>query len=666
MVLANPIHGAPRTDRLDCAFVTMPFGPLSQPSIGLSLIRASLPDGIRSRIFYATIRFAELIGARWYDLIAEGFPNTTDLAGEWIFRGCLTADEPARVEQYVREVLASSSGWACASDDAPSFEHFVERLREIRALAPTFVEHCADDVLSDRPRIVAFTSVFQQNVASIALARRIKLRAPDTVVVFGGANCEGSMGAELVCQYPWIDAAVSGEGEIAFPAIVKNVLTHGRVPDDMQGVATPANGRRLVAAPQNAPAYRNLDDLPRVEYSDFVDQFSTSSLARERSATLLFETSRGCWWGERNHCTFCGLNGTSMAYRAKSAQRALDELLDMTARYAASGITRVAAVDNILSMGYFRDFLPALAARDSGVELFYEVKANLRKEQLRLMRKAGIVSIQPGIESLSTTVLTLMRKGVRAIQNVQLLKWCKELRITASWNILFGFPGEQPADYAAMAAAIPALMHLRPPVGAAKIRLDRFSPNFDDAERVGLRDVRPYPAYSYVYDGDEQSFANLAYFFTYRYADGRDVDSYTAQLVPLVARWKAEYESSEFMWIDEGGVLRLIDTRPSAVSPVAGLRGLARAVMLLCDSARSFDEISEHVTRQFPDRRVDGDELRAALAALEKRNYLFREGNLYLSLAIEQGTYPLSSVSVKRFSERVAAARMPRDLSAVG
>lgn len=34
---------------------------------------------------------------------------------------------------------------------------------------------------------------------------------------------------------------------------------------------------------------------------------------------LLYEASLGCWWGEKHHCTFCGLNGTTMKFRAGGA-----------------------------------------------------------------------------------------------------------------------------------------------------------------------------------------------------------------------------------------------------------------------------------------------------------------------------------------------------------
>jgi hypothetical protein len=113
-------------------------------------------------------------------------------------------------------------------------------------------------------------------------------------------------------------------------------------------------------------------------------------------------------------------------------------------------------------MKYFNDFVPELAARERGLELFYEVKANLRKEHIFLLSDAGITSIQPGIESFSTPVLQLMKKDVTGLQNIQLLQWCKEIGVEPGWNMLWGFPGEPPPEYARMADLIPSISHLPP------------------------------------------------------------------------------------------------------------------------------------------------------------------------------------------------------------
>src|SRR5262249_29657454 len=150
---------------------------------------------------------------------------------------------------------------------------------------------------------------------------------------------------------------------------------------------------------------------------------------------LSFESARGCWWGEVAHCTFCGLNGATMAFRSKSAPRVLSEVLTLARKYR---VLDLHAVDNILDHAYFEDLLPALAASGLDLSVFYEVKSNLKRHQLERLRDAGVDQIQPGIESLSTPILRLMRKGVTAWQNVRLLKWCAELGIDVLWNLLYG------------------------------------------------------------------------------------------------------------------------------------------------------------------------------------------------------------------------------------
>src|SRR5262249_18382464 len=142
-------------------------------------------------------------------------------------------------------------------------------------------------------------------------------------------------------------------------------------------------------------------------------------------------------------------------------------------------VEQVEVVDNILDMRYFGSVLPELARRHIPAQLFFEVKANLTRDQVLTLKTAGVDRIQPGIESMSDHVLRLMRKGTTTLRNIQLLKWCQELGIIAEWNLLYGFPGETRQDYAEMLQLFPSIRFLRPPSACGPIRLDRFSPFFD-------------------------------------------------------------------------------------------------------------------------------------------------------------------------------------------
>jgi len=373
-----------------------------------------------------------------------------------------------------------------------------------------------------------------------------------------------------------------------------------------------------------------MDALPIPDYDEYFEQFNNSSLGWSRKPSLLFETSRGCWWGEKHHCTFCGLNGDTMKYRSKSAARAFSEFLYLTERYPGSSVN---VVDNILDMNYFKDFIPMLAERNHGFNLFYEVKANLRKDQLRLLCQAGVGEIQPGIESLSDNVLRIMRKGVSALQNIQLMKWCKELGLKVYYNLIWGFPGERVDDYLEMAKLVPLITHLQPPVGEGPIRIDRFSPNFEQAQQLGFTNLSPHPAYQYVYPFATQVLWQLAYFFTSQVRTSCNLPDYTRPLADGVKAWRACHGKSDLFWIDKGARLLLWDFRPGAKEVLTVLMGHERFAYKTCDQIRTVRQIVDLWRTSSPDGPIDEAEIREALDSFTERRLMVRQGDLYLALA---------------------------------
>ena len=637
----HPAETTPHTDPVDVLLISMPFGPLKLPSIGLGLLKASLPPlGISGKCLYLGIDFAREIGPTTHTDIT-GHPEQC-LIGEWIFAGALFGEDARLEARFIDEVLRDG---VRSYRDWPSIdEHMIETLVKARRRAPSFIAACAAKVLAYRPRIVGFTSVFQQHVASLALAKRLKQLSPETTILFGGANCEGPMGNELVRQFGFVDAVLSGEGDRVFPDLVTRILNREPV-DDLPGVYTPATSRTKGPYP-NAPAVRDMDALPIPDYDDFFEQWLP--LEREYpqyEAQLPFETSRGCWWGEKHHCTFCGLNGIDMIFRRKSAERALDELRYLVKKYPGCAVM---TVDNILDMKYLKDFIPQLAREGLDLELFYEVKSNLKKEQIRLLRDAGIRTIQAGVESLSTPVLDLMRKGVSALQNVQTLKWSKELGVKSFWNILWGFPGEAPEEYERVARLLPWLFHLRPPHYAGPVRLDRFSPYFEEASSFGFTEVTPYLAYSLVYPFDPAAVKNIAYYFTARFPGSVPPKTYTAAVDAQIAEWRSVHAESDLFSTDDGKTLQIFDTRPAAQRPLTELSGLERALYEACDGIRSITRLQD-VAQNECEKELAAQDIEAVLKPLVDSGLMLREGGKYLSLAIPVGTYTPNKKVLARF-----------------
>jgi ribosomal peptide maturation radical SAM protein 1 len=598
---------------LKVLLLNMPFVSLDRPAIGISLLKARMAEeGLHCSVGYGSLFFAEWVGYWPYEITLDRI-SAAMFTGDWMFSKWLF---PGRDHSAYVATLRDHLG-----GDTAEFAAVLAMAEKVGS----FLEACLERFEIGKFDVVGFTTTFEQNLSSLALARLIKDRHPKKLIIFGGANCEGVMGQELHRRFPWIDYVCSGEADNSFPALVKR-LDAAEPPDGVPGVIDRRSGASRLAAPPDR--IHDMDRLPDPDYDDYFQAVAASSLAQRVSPALLIESARGCWWGAKSHCTFCGLNGSTMAFRAKSAGRVYSELERQSARY---GIGRFIAVDNIMSYHYFRDLLPMLKERNPGISLFYEIKSNLKRSQVELLRDAGVWSLQPGVESLSSHVLQLMRKGVSAIQNVQLLRLCREYGIEIAWNLLYGFPGETPEDYAETLRTIAAISHLKAPGVVAPIRLDRFSPNYDEAEHFGLVTVKPFPMYQHLYPFPAESVANLSYFFEYKYSDGRDPEKYVTEVRHQAQEWKKNQNGDLIKLYGSDPELALVDTRQQGAEVHYPLHGLQREIYDFCDEIQTFRSVMELAAA----RGAHPASVELFLDQLVKTKLMLREGNQYLALAVD-------------------------------
>ena len=559
--------------------VRMPFDYLYKPSLQLSLLKAGLErNGISAAVMYENLRFAKRIGAVLYCLIANEDPRRLSLVGEWLFSEALFSEKHGDANGYIKML----------SSNYP--ENFVSAVSNAKQEVSSYLDECVDRIIQRSPRIVAFATlsdqIARQTVASLALMKRLNGKYPDVVTVIGGPNWDQLMAEEAMHQFSFLNAVIAGEMDEAFPQWAISFLNSEKT-INLPGVYIRNSELPTI---NHALPVRNLDALPTPCYDDYFDQLKASSLDHYDPPRIVFETSRGCWWGEKSQCTFCGLNGTSISYRSKSPERALSEILSLAKKYPEVSIS---AADWILNMKYFNNFVIELSQLDPKLDLFYEVKSNLSKEQLRMLRDAGVESIQPGIESFSNQILTHIKKGSTGLKNIQMLKWCKEFGIQASWLLLFGFPGEPHEEYSKMAEWIPLISHLEPPAYCGPFHLDRFSPYFEQPAQFGIRNVKPWPAYQYIFPFEEQSIVNLAAFFTY---DSEKLD-YAARFAEEVHKWEDASQKSNLISTARGDSLLIWDFRKAEQSKLVILCGLSKLLYEVCDSVHTLKEVVKKIAR---------------------------------------------------------------------
>lgn len=605
------------------ALINMPFARPVAPSIQCGLLKAELlRAGHVAEVHYLNLELACEIGFKDYERIADTrYANS--LLGEWLFSAAAFGYQPNE-EEYLAAYPALKKLYREVE------AAWLFKLR--KEILPDFIQRWAKRVDWGSYDAIGFTSTFEQNNAAFALARAIKARHPHVRTIFGGSNFHGVMGKEFFRKLSFIDYVVDGEGEEAIVALAD------RIGKNESGIGIPGVSGRTsegkIVDGGRAPKVTRMDVLPDPDYDEYFETVwrlgPEKLMDKDKPPILPFETARGCWWGEKHHCTFCGLNAQDMGFRSKSPERVLEELKNLTGRYQT---LQIFVVDNILNVKYIDKVLKPLIQQHYDYSMFWEVKANLTPAQLRTMASAGITRLQPGIESLSSHVLELMRKGISMLKNVRFLKWARYFGIDLGWNMLTGFPGETEEDYDRQRRLVPLLKHLKPPGGWGRIWLERYSPYFFDRS-FPVDDIRPAEAYKFVYPASEIDVNEVAYFFDYTMRDVIPGEC-DPGLRALLKEWQAAWTRNPLpglMYRRGPGWIEVVDQREEKPHHhwLYGVEALAY------EACGETDHTPEAVWRNLGG---DGgsaqlDEVEAALKKCCDLGIMIEEDGHYLSLAL--------------------------------
>jgi ribosomal peptide maturation radical SAM protein 1 len=548
---------ASNTDGQKVCLVLMPFTPATTPSLGVGTLKSCLREkNLDVEVFHGTPEFFRYFlsdyptdeAVRLYSTLATVYD-----VGELLFGGALW-DDPVETElcrSWIKVLQSTLTG-------VGEYGALLGKFHDLYPYMGDYIEHCVRSRDWTQYDIVGFSSTFSQNVASLAMAKSLKGRYPHVHVVFGGANCSAEMGEQLIRSFEFIDAVIQGEADKTFPEYV----LRRRAGLDTAGIAGLVYRQRgVVMAGPAAEPIGDMDSVPVPDYDDYFEAWDETGaegidVRRFPKFGLPVETSRGCWWGKVQHCVFCGLNPTTMSFREKSSNRAFSEFRTLRDRY---GVSMFYAADNIISRKHLKELLPRLEGQN--MAFFYETKSNLKEEEVAVMARAGLKEIQPGIESLSSSILQLMRKGVTGHQNLELLKWCRTYGLNVTWLYLCGFPNEPSEAYDEIIPLLRRLSHLPPPNGAIPIVLERFSPYFRAPEAFGFRNVQPIVAVNDYYRGvpPEERF-NITSHFTFQLP--QEKLTYLPELRIELYDWAQRFQAgAHFLQFRSSGVTLLVDAR---------------------------------------------------------------------------------------------------------
>jgi ribosomal peptide maturation radical SAM protein 1 len=625
------------------SLINMPFASLSLPSIALTQLKAVTEqqrgDQVRTRLLYLNQELSQFFGAALYGYVTRALQANNSGLGDWIFRQAAFPDLEDNSVYYFQRYFPHLDG---------TEEAFKGALLAKRAVLVRYLDRLVARYQLAEEDLVGFTSMFAQNLACFAMARAIKARNPQVTTVIGGANCEAPMGRELARHVAAVDFVFSGPALVSFPELVRcRIAGDGDQERRIRGVFC----RHNLDSPHLVGHGALGEELPievpvPLDYESFLADLGRNFPDGSVQPSLTFETSRGCWWGERSHCTFCGLNGSTMMYRAMPPPQAVALFAELFDKWRGR-CSRFESVDNILPRQYLKEVFPHLSP-PPGTVIFYEVKADFKDWEMEILSRAGVTEIQPGIEALASSTLKLMGKGTTAAQNVNFLKNCLRYGISPVWNLLIGFPREDAQVYAKYLRDMPLLVHLPPPSGAFPVRFDRYSPYFTRARDYGL-DLAPYEFYHAIYPFDAESIGNTAYYFEDRNYGAEylvNLLDWQARLTTAVAAWQRRFSGedgrprAELHLAARAGELAVRDSRSGDVveHPLSelgvGLLYAARARGLALSSLAE---------------QAGADETAAAaeLAELTARGLLFAENERYISLVLGLEQWPLTQAAAR-------------------
>ncbi len=626
---------------MEVCLVSMPHTPVERPSLAVGLLQAVLErDGISTGAIYANILWCEKTGLHLYNFARHG----ENQFGDWIFSEVAFPEFKPDPQAYLRLIFSEPvlRRLRITKGELPQF------VADVRGRARHFIDEIAGQIVDASPSIVGCSSTYAAHVSSLALLRRIRELAPHIVTMMGGANCESVMGLTTHEHFPWVDYVVSGEADGIIADLVKAIRHDGRhvgLAELPRGVFAPIHRIRGYAAIRGNPpraVTEPLANMPTPNYDDYFEALNNAPmLGQIVHPGMPVEGSRGCWWGAKRQCVFCGLNGASMKFRHRPPEEVLNDLNSLRERY---GVNQFGFTDNILNPQWFMSLFPRLRELEAPFSIACETSPALTKRQISIMTDAGVNWLQPGMESLHPGTLALLNKGTKAWLNVRFLKWCLYYGIYVYWFLLDDVPGQDDEWYSETQKLIPALYHLSPPRLFNSVLFARHSMYHTDPDRYGLR-LTPSPGYSVTYPLSEERLKTIAYLFINERPGMEDQKNEIREirrkaLLDVLVEWTRLFHSNDrpvLQVSDTGTELHVRDTRPATAEQSFRLSASERTIYLACEDGIR----PETLHRQLSAEGRSKSEIEDATISLRDRRLLVYLDNHLLSLGTPE---PLRAV----------------------
>ena len=284
--------------------------------------------------------------------------------------------------------------------------------------------------------VIGFSTYIWNKSYNHELARQIKSYNPRCQIVFGGPEPPIER-TDIFELYPFIDAVVKKEGEIAFADLLHN----GALPT-VRGLLLNDHGRVIDTG--TAVRIDRLDQIPSPYTTGVFDQIIADNPTVAWNATL--ETNRGCPY----QCTFCDWG--SLTYN-KVKQFDLARVFAEIEWMGEHECDWMSITDANFGMFIERDDLiveKVIETQDRfgyprrmGLSWAKNQKADVVKLAKKLTARGFNNGLTLSVQSLDDRVLTeIKRKNLEINRLNEVFDLCQREGITVNTELILGLPGE--------------------------------------------------------------------------------------------------------------------------------------------------------------------------------------------------------------------------------
>jgi len=600
--------------------VAMPFAGITIPSIQLSVLEGYCRErGITIETRHLYLKAADVYGLQNYHALI--YPPNDSYTAQMVFSKYVFPLHWRNNEDRFREFFNQHSVQNSLLSQF-SFDEYVHRTDVLYQWILDHVDWRSYD-------LIGFTLNYGQLLPSLAIAKKIKELAPEKKIVFGGSRTVDTLGMNVLRAFEYVDFIVSGDGEDALFLLASDYENYKSIPRLMYRMGDGVLWNKT-------DAVVDLNTIPIPSYDQFYQELASTSADVQQYyqyyGRLPVEISRGCWW---NRCTFCNLNIQHQCYREKSVDQVIQEIQFLSEQYHMMDFQ---LIGNTLLKTEYQTLFEKLKHLGRDFSFFVEARAGqLTSDDYTLMKEAGFTMIQTGIESFSQNYLRKMNKGVRVIDNIAVLKFCKENGIKNNYNLLVRYPNEETVDFDETKKIVQMLKGYLDAPQLCELRVMYGSLIQRHPEQFNIERLEYAPIDRIMYPLE---FLKKRFSFVYDF--NRKIPSTNHPWESLVEEWKKERESFElecitrqttidrlvFYFVDGESFIKIYDKRDRQNIRIVVLNELERAVFLACVNVMSLQQLQQRFTN------VPEFELIAMLQSFEQNGLVFVEDEHYLSLPL--------------------------------